>query len=63
MIQIIGKILLTDLGCQGKNKDVKPNGNNLSANLLDSARELRSGNARTASFGPHISLAVSGYFF
>jgi hypothetical protein len=63
MIQIIGKILLTDSGCRGRNKDVKPEGNNLSANLPDSAGELLDGNVRTASSGPHISPAVSGCFF
>ena len=63
MIQKIRKILLTDLGCQGRNKDVKSNGNNLSANLPDSAGELRNGNVRTASLEPHNSPAVSGYFF
>lgn len=38
--------------------------NNLSAqNLPDEAGELRSGNARTASVGPHNSLALSGFSF
>jgi hypothetical protein len=66
MIQKIGKILLTGLGCWDRNEDVKPNVKNLitrNLNLPDMARELLDGNVRTASLGPHTSLAMSGCFF
>lgn len=58
------KKLLTDMFRQGKNADVEPQGNILSNRNLPGARaELRSGDARRASCGPHTSARVPGYFY
>jgi hypothetical protein len=58
------KKLLTDALRQVRNIIVKPQGNILSNENLPGARaELRNGNVRRASCGPHTSARVPGCFY
>ena len=54
---------LTGPTCQGISTSVKSNGHiSLNIQVPERAAELRSGDARKASFEPHISAALSGCF-
>lgn len=57
------KKALTEKSCQGRNRIVETNEHkSLKASLPDNAGELRSREARTASFVRHTSPALSGFF-
>ncbi len=54
---------LTAVACQGENTGVETRENILlKTNLPDMRAELRSGDARRASLGPHISALIPGRF-